>query len=114
MLCPRCQSVCTEGTLRNRVRRGDKVVWIQAACWVCTSCRTHCGPLQILTPELEDRNDALAAAVWRDTFDEDIPPPLPGVRIRKLMRTPEGKARVAEAFGKVLVQKVQEREGKKS
>ncbi|MDB4278122.1 hypothetical protein N9917_00715 [Deltaproteobacteria bacterium] len=114
MQCPRCQSDCIEGSWRSRIRRGDKTIRIQAACWVCSSCRTSMGPLQLLTVELEDQNDALAAAVWQETFSEDIPPPLPGVRIRKLMRTPEGRSRVARAFGQVLAQQVQEREGKKS
>jgi hypothetical protein len=64
-----------------------------------------------VTPELAEANDALEAVAWREKFTETIPPPLPGVRIRRLMRTPEGKARVAQAFGKVLAQTV---EGKKS
>jgi len=104
MLCPRCQSACTAATWRSRIRRGDRVIWIDAACWSCSVCRCR-----FLTTELADQNDSLAATVWTDTFSEVIPPPLPGARIRRLMYTPEGRARVARAFGKVLEQRIQER-----
>jgi hypothetical protein len=109
MLCPRCRSTCTEGTWRSRVRRGDKELRVHLQCWRCSSCRLPTGPFQFVTPELATANDALEAAAWQATFSEDIPPPLPGTRLRRLMRTEEGKARVAQAFGKVLARQVQER-----
>lgn len=108
MLCPRCQAVCTQGTWRSRVRREGREVWFEAACWKCPACRTNYGPLQFITAELEDQNEALAATAWRNTFSEEIPPPLPMVRIRRLMRTAEGRAAVARAFGRVLEQKIEE------
>jgi hypothetical protein len=67
------------------------------------------GPFQFMSHGLEDQNEALAGRVWQEKFEESIPPPLPGVRLRKLMRTPEGKARVANAFGKVLEQAIAEK-----
>lgn len=108
MQCPRCHAEVVPGFWRSRVRRKDKVVWIRAHCWQC-SCRTPTGPFSFTTPEQEDQNEALAAAVWRENFSEDMPPPLVGVRLRRLMRTSEGKARVAAAFGRVLQHQITER-----
>jgi len=103
MRCPRCRSDSATGTWHSRVRREDREVWIDAECWVCTGCR-----LRFITPEQEDQNEVLAAVVWQETHSETIPPPLPMERIRRLMRTPEGKARVARAFGRVLEQQLKE------
>jgi hypothetical protein len=59
--------------------------------------------------DLEDANEDRAHKLWHETFGEEMPPPLPGARLRKLMRTPEGRSRVAQAFGKVLEQQIQGR-----
>jgi len=73
-------------------------------CWLCPSqcCRLNIGPLTYLTPELEDKNDVIAEAAWQEKFNEPMPPDYPMNRIRKIMRTEEGKRRVAEAFGVAL------------
>jgi len=105
MQCPRCGSDSVRGTWNSRIRRDDRDVWIKAECWICSGCR-----LRFITPQQEDENESLAAAVWRDTYSEAMPPPPAGVRIRKLMRTPEGRARVARVFGRVLEQKVKEKQ----
>jgi len=66
-------------------------------------------PFKFRTPEQDDENDLRAAQVWRDTFHEEIPPALPGVRLRKLMRTEAGRVQVARAFGKVLSTEIENR-----
>ncbi|MHA2067825.1 MAG: hypothetical protein ACXABY_25970 [Candidatus Thorarchaeota archaeon] len=62
--------------------------------------------MRFITPELEEENDQQAAKVWLETFSEPIPPPVVGARVRKIMRTEEGRRRVAEAFGKVIKQEI--------
>jgi hypothetical protein len=63
----------------------------------CADCR-----LRFLTEALQDANDATVAEAWRQRFSEPIPPPLVGTRIRRRMRTRQGRAQVAAAFGRVL------------
>lgn len=109
MLCPRCRGVAVESSWRSRVRREGKDIWVQAKCGKCSSCRTSTGPLTFLTPALEDENERIAAADWQNTFSETIPRPVAGERIRRLMRTPEGRAQVLRAFERALTKKIQER-----
>lgn len=84
-------------------------MWVHLDCWRCSGCRVPTGPFQYVTLDMDMQNDEKIAAAWQERFSEPIPPDLPGVRIRKFMRTEEGKQRMAEAFGKVIAQKIEER-----
>jgi hypothetical protein len=57
MRCPLCQADAGIGSWRSRVRRGDKHIWVEAACWRCPTCRTRTGPGQFMCSDLADANE---------------------------------------------------------
>lgn len=87
-------------------RRSNKRVRVESAYWHCAACRTDTGPFRFIDQTLEEENDSEASRVWQDKFNEPMPPPVVGARIRKIMRTEEGRKAVAKAFGRAIEKKI--------
>ena len=111
MRCPRCKAKAYRTTWRSICTRKRKTIWFKANCWQCSNCRIAVGPFRFLTPELEDENEVLASIEWQKQYNEVIPPDYPINRIKKIMRTKEGRDRVANAFGKALEKEVNRKNG---
>jgi hypothetical protein len=107
MGCPNCGGESYLTTYRARYPRAGKSLLVKSKCMMCSSCRTRIGPFKFLTPALANENDANAEIEWERKYNEKMPPEYPMGRIRKIMRTEEGKRRVAEAFGKALYKEVE-------
>lgn len=102
MGCMNCKGKTCFTTYRARYSRAGKSMLIESKCLMCLNCRTPIGPFTFLTAELAEENDVNAEIEWQSKFNEKMPPAYPMSRIRKIMRTEEGRRRVAEAFGKAL------------
>ena len=78
VLCPACGQQAEVVSRQTSYRRGTNVITLEVLRWQCSSGCTVPGtgePYRFADPQLMRQNDLKARELWREQFDEAMPPP---------------------------------------